>query len=85
MAPADDDHTLYVAFLKREPTATAVKAVQSLCNEVDDFLVRGREVYCLRRTRRLESTLTGPRFEKALQQSSTTRNITTVRKLAQQL
>lgn len=82
MAPAEDDHVLSVAFLKEAPAPEAERTLLALRNDVDDFVIRGREVYWLRRTRRLESQVAGPRFERALRLAATARNITTVRKLA---
>ena len=82
MAAPADDHVLSVAFLKEPPVPEAERALIALRNEVDDFVVRGREVYWLRRTRRLDSQVAGPRFEKTLRLPATARNITTVRKLA---
>ncbi|MEP7382997.1 MAG: DUF1697 domain-containing protein, partial [Gemmatimonadota bacterium] len=83
MAPAQPDHVLSVVFLKEPPTADAGAALLSLRNDVDDFVVRGRDVYWLRRTKAAPSLVAGPRFERALQRAGTGRNITTVRKLAQ--
>jgi uncharacterized protein (DUF1697 family) len=83
LAPAQDDAVLSVVFLRAEPSPDAQQALLALRNEVDDFLVRGRDLYWLRRTRRAESQVAGPRLERTLQQRGTARNITTVRKLAQ--
>ena len=82
MSPAAEDHVLSVAFLKRAPDPDAVRALLALRNDVDDFLVRGREVFWLRRTRQQAGQVAGPRFERTLRLSATVRNITTVRKLS---
>lgn len=82
MAPAQDDAALSVTFLRTPPPSDAVAALLALRNEVDDFLVHGREVFWLRTTRRAPSRITGPQFERALRQPGTARNITTVRRLA---
>jgi uncharacterized protein (DUF1697 family) len=73
---------LYVSFLKSPPDKAAAKKVLAMRTEVDDYAVIGREVYWLRR--RLQERLGEPfpPLEKALQLPSTTRSITTVRKLA---
>jgi uncharacterized protein (DUF1697 family) len=85
---AEDDldapgHTLYVNFLPAEPSTEAVERLQAMRTEVDDFAVRGREMYWLCRTRISETTITGPRLAKALGMPMTNRNISTVRKLAE--
>jgi uncharacterized protein (DUF1697 family) len=74
--------SFYVAFLAKPPTEEAVEKLMALRTPIDDFSVRGREVYWLCRTRSSDSTFSGALLEKTLGMSSTLRNITTVRKLA---
>ena len=74
-------HALWVAFMKKEPDRTAVDALVSLRCPTEEFHVRGREVFWLRRRTSTESQFKGS-LDKILGQPVTARNITTVRKLA---
>jgi uncharacterized protein (DUF1697 family) len=74
--------TMYVAFLKKAPGSDVHAAVAALCNPVDDLAVHERELYWLRRNYAGESMLAPSAFDKAKLGDSTTRNVTTVRKLA---
>jgi uncharacterized protein (DUF1697 family) len=74
--------TMYVAFLKKAPGSDARAAVAALCNPVDDLAVHQRELYWLRRNYVGESMLAPSAFDKAKLGDATTRNVTTVRKLA---
>ena len=74
---------LNVAFLRQAPDAKSVKAIMSLTNALDDFHVRGRELYWLSRTRQGESKLSNAVFEKTLGQAATMRGISTIRKMAE--
>jgi len=73
--------SLYVGFMKREPSVSAIKAARSLQTDIDELRVHGREVYWLARKSIAESTITGAGIEKALQTPVTFRNINTVRRL----
>lgn len=77
-----DGNVLYVAFLSDEPGAEATRKLLSFADEVDDFHVRGREVYWLSRKKVGESKFSGALLEKTLGAQATVRNSTTVRKLA---
>src|SRR4051794_4452527 len=77
-----DGHVVYVAFLVDEPNAEAKQKVLSLATPVDDFHIFGRELYWLCRTRFSESEVSATALAKALGMQSTTRNSTTVRKIA---
>jgi uncharacterized protein (DUF1697 family) len=77
--------TLYVGLLKSAPTATAVRAVEAMSNEVDTLLIDGRELYWRCNKRFSDSTIKGPKLGKALGVAMTTRNVTTLRKLAMKL
>jgi uncharacterized protein (DUF1697 family) len=74
--------TVYVAFLKKAPDAKVRAAVAALRNPVDDLVVHERELYWLRRNHVGESMLSQGQFEKVKVGDATTRNVTTVRKLA---
>jgi uncharacterized protein (DUF1697 family) len=73
---------LNVAFLRKMPDARSVKAVMGLKTAIDDFHVRGRELYWLSRARQGESKLSNVVFEKTLGQPATMRGISTIRKMA---
>ncbi len=74
--------SVYVLFMKTEPSRDARKKVMALRTDLDDFDVRGREVYWLRRDVKARAGQPGPPLERALEGPGTTRNITTVRKIA---
>ena len=74
--------TMYVAFLKKAPGSDARAAVAALRNPVDDLAVHERELYWLRRNYVGESMLAPSAFDRAKLGDATTRNVTTVRKLA---
>jgi len=74
-------HALWIAFLKKEPSRTAVDALLGARGATDEFHVHGREVYWLRHKTSSESQFTGS-LDKILGMPVTARNITTVRKLA---
>jgi uncharacterized protein (DUF1697 family) len=76
-------HTLYVNFLPHALSADAVAKLMALRTPVDDFAVHGREMYWLCRTRMSDSTITGPQLQRALGVPVTSRNLNTVRKLAE--
>jgi uncharacterized protein (DUF1697 family) len=82
---AGEGITLYVGLLKSAPTATAVRAVEAMSNEVDTLRIDGRELYWRCNKRFSDSTIQGPRMGKALGVAITTRNVTTIRKLAMKL
>ena len=48
---SSDDATVYVGFVERPLDAADTRAVMTFKTEVDDFRVKGREVYWLRKTR----------------------------------
>ncbi len=77
-----EGNILYVGFVRVEPDKQAKAGLAALANEVNDFHVRGREVFWLRRTKAGESEYAGGLFEKKLGQPMTFRNATTVRKIA---
>jgi uncharacterized protein (DUF1697 family) len=72
---------LYVGFLKNEPDEQRRRAVAGFRTNSDDFAVREREVYWLRR-RTAQSVFAPPPFEKTLGGPMTMRGVKTVRKIA---
>ena len=71
---------LYVAFVRDAPSKAHERKLRALASEIDDFRVRGREVYWLRRGN--FSDAPPPPIEKILDMPATVRNSTTVRKMA---
>ncbi len=74
---------LYVGFLKSRPARVSVRTVLACANDVDRFLVSGREAYWHSTGGMSGSTFSPGKLEKLLG-PATLRNITTVRRLAQQ-
>ena len=81
-AQIDDDATVYVGFVERPLNAVDTRAVMTFKTEVDDFRVKGREVYWLRKTRQAESPFKYVSLEKKLKIRVTFRGINTVARLA---
>ncbi|MFL6210069.1 MAG: DUF1697 domain-containing protein [Pyrinomonadaceae bacterium] len=77
-----DGNVLYIGFLADEPNEEARRKVLSLTTAVDDFHIRGRELYWLCRTKISESEVSGSVLQKALGMAMTLRNSTTVKKIA---
>jgi uncharacterized protein (DUF1697 family) len=72
---------LYVGFLRGLPSPAQRKQVEAFNNEIDVFSFGTRELYWLCHKSMAETTVTGPRLQKALGAPTTTRNITSLRKL----
>ncbi len=81
--PSTDGASLHIVFLKEALTRTSQRQVLALANDVDDFRIRGREVYWLLRGRFSDSKVGGPVLGKALGTGATVRNSTTVRRMAE--
>ena len=77
-----DAAALNVGFLAAPPGPAAKKLIAGFRSEVDDFHVRGREVYWLSRTKQSDSKFNNVRFEKMLNTRATWRGINTIRRLA---
>jgi uncharacterized protein (DUF1697 family) len=77
-----EGHGLYVGFLPDTPTAGAKRTLLSFATALDDFHVKGREVYWLCRGKFGESKFSGARLERTLGMAATLRNSTTVRRIA---
>jgi uncharacterized protein (DUF1697 family) len=78
----DPASTLWVGFVKTAVPAEARERLLALRTAIDEFEVRGREAFWLRRERSMAQLVTGARIDRALQSATTFRNVTTVRKLA---
>lgn len=77
-----DATTLNVGFLVEPPGPAAKKLIAAFKSKIDDFNVRGREVYWLAQTKQSDSKFNNARFEKTLNTRATWRGINTVRRLA---
>ncbi len=73
---------VYVCFLFAEPSAAAKATMAAQSTEADTFLAKGHELYVLCRKGTNLSIFTDAFVEKHLGVSGTTRNMTTVGKLA---
>ncbi|HEX5705715.1 MAG TPA: DUF1697 domain-containing protein [Pyrinomonadaceae bacterium] len=73
---------LNVAFLKETLDEESTGKLMKLRTEIDDFSVRGREVFWLCRKRQGESAFSNTVFEKAVGRRATFRGLNTVRRMA---
>ena len=80
-----EGHTLSIAFLKQHPGDEVAKRLRSMRTDYDELLMHGRELYWLARGRSSDSTVWRTPMEKILGGPATSRNVTTVRKLAAKL
>jgi len=81
----EDDHTLSVAFLKQHPGTQVAERLHGMRTAYDELRVEGRELYWLARGRMSDSKVWRTPMEKVLGGPATSRNVTTVRKLAEKL
>ena len=72
--------TLHVVFLRHGVEKKSEQELLSLRSEADDFFVKAREAYNLRRDRD-KSIFSNDFIEKKFKVRATTRNITTIRKI----
>lgn len=77
-----DGQTVHVAILDKKPEKKNVDALTALQSEADDFAVDGKQAYNLRRDRD-RSVFSNNFIEKILDVPATTRNLTTIKKLAE--
>jgi uncharacterized protein (DUF1697 family) len=77
-----DGETVHVAILAKKPDRKNVDALMALRSDADDFVVKGKEAYNLRRDRE-KSVFSNNFIEKILDVPGTTRNLTTIQKLAE--
>jgi uncharacterized protein (DUF1697 family) len=80
---AGPDAVVYVFFLRSRPVPATRKAVNALATENDEAAAGTREVYWLRRARLPESEDFGIRLGKLLGRNMTSRNLNTVRRIAE--
>ncbi len=73
---------LNVAFLAEPLEAHARKSLMALKTDIDDFHVRGREVYWRCKKKQSKSRFSNALFEKTLKVRATFRGVTTIEKLA---
>jgi len=74
-------HVVYIGFMAAEPSDTAKEKLLSLATKIDDFHLKGREVYWLCRAKFSESGVSGALLAKTLGMPATLRNSTTVKKI----
>ncbi|HKO42842.1 MAG TPA: DUF1697 domain-containing protein [Pyrinomonadaceae bacterium] len=72
---------LYIGFMSATSEGAAIKKLSSLVDDVNDFRLREREVFWLRRTKVGVSQYSGGIIEKTLKTPITFRNSTTVKKI----
>jgi uncharacterized protein (DUF1697 family) len=74
--------TVYVGFVEKPLDAAAARVVMAFKTEADDFRVKGREVYWLRKTRQSDSPFKYVSLEKTLKIRATFRGLNTIERLA---
>lgn len=79
---AKDGEIVYVTFLNKKPDKKTQQALLDLKSEADQFAFKGREVYTLRRDRE-RSAFSNNFVEKILKMPATSRNLTTIAKIAE--
>ncbi|MGK2857952.1 MAG: DUF1697 domain-containing protein [Thermoanaerobaculia bacterium] len=80
--PKRDTATLYVGFLEKPLTKEQERAVLAFRTPVDDFALRGRELYWSCSVKSMDSEFSLARLERTLKIRATFRNANTVRKMA---
>ena len=74
--------TLFIGFLADQPSKQAIQKLLAFATDVDNFKVKGREIFWLCRTKFSDSKFSGALLEKTLGMRTTMRNSNTVKKLA---
>ena len=74
-----DAETLHVSFLRQKPARALINSLLKHNSAADEFAVRGREAYNLRRDR--DNSVFSNAFIEKIFGSATTRNITTLQKI----
>lgn len=77
-----ENEAVHIAFLREKPDKKISQALLNHTSEADEFIVKGREAYNLRHDRDA-SVFSNNFIEKTLGIPATTRNLTTVRKIAE--
>jgi uncharacterized protein (DUF1697 family) len=80
--PDAENSSLYIMFLRGPLSSEAQHKLMTLRTAIDDFHVHEREVYWLCRKKFSDSLVNTALLAKTINMPSTTRNVTTVRKLA---
>ena len=73
---------VYITILDKTPIKKSVEALMGFRSDSDDFFVKGNKAYNLRRNRE-KSIFTNHSVEQILAVPGTTRNMTTIKKLAE--
>jgi uncharacterized protein (DUF1697 family) len=81
-AAIEDGATVFVGFVERPLDAADARAVMAFKTEFDDFRLKGREVYWLRRARQSDSPFKYVSLEKTLKIRATFRGLNTLERLA---
>ncbi len=76
------DETVFVSFLHKKPDQKNQQALLAFRSEADGFTFKGRELYSLRRDR-TKSIFSNNFVEKTIKMLTTTRNLTTILKIAE--
>ncbi|HEY4216488.1 MAG TPA: DUF1697 domain-containing protein [Gemmatimonadaceae bacterium] len=76
-----EGQALLLGFLADAPDAATCRVVADASTKVDDLRVHGRELYWRCHTRLSETAITAKQLARALGMQTTTRNVTTIRKL----
>ncbi len=77
-----DGETVHVVILQEQPHKKNVNTLLACRSDADDFASKGKEVYNLRRDRD-RSIFSNNWIEKTLEVMGTTRNLTTIKKIAE--
>jgi uncharacterized protein (DUF1697 family) len=77
--------TYFVTFLKASPNAATTRALESLSNNFDTLVVRGRDVHWRMRGKSTDSKLKKKDWEIVGENNSTSRNMNMLRKLTAKL
>jgi uncharacterized protein (DUF1697 family) len=75
------EDTYFVTFLKSVPSVATTRALESLSNEMDTLVVRGRDVHWLMHGKSTDSSLKSKDWAIVPRRQSTSRNITMLRGL----
>jgi uncharacterized protein (DUF1697 family) len=77
-----ENETLHIVFLKSKPGKNGKDALTPFVSEADDFVIKGYEVYNLRR-KKDKSIFSNNFVEKTLGITGTTRNLNTIQKIVE--
>jgi uncharacterized protein (DUF1697 family) len=77
------DSVLYIGFLKATPPDNICKSLDGCLTPTDEFRIHSRELYWSITGRSSDSKFGGALLEKTLKCSTTLRNVTTVRRIAE--